>query len=194
MCLSSTARLFVYLRQNSQKNSFGNLAYSWGNGLEYQVSTSYRPKTMAAGFLDPFPEALLLGLVDTVSSSSPLVTVNRAALSRASLNRSTSFCVTPGGKVCGRIGSSVSKIETYWLSLCSCEILATNRTMEVEFTDLYRKGVRYSSSIWQTFVKSTYDTRVNRDAVAPFDSRLLEFNWTRHRVEDKTTVRAKGIV
>lgn len=129
MCLSSTARLFVYFKQNSQKNNFGSLAYSWGNGLEYHVSTSYRPKTMAAGFLIPLPVLVLAelfpGFTVTASSPSPFTAVKRAALSRASLNRSTSFCVTPGGKVWGRTGSSVNKYNklVFLMFLCAYSLL-----------------------------------------------------------------------
>jgi len=122
MCLSSTARLFVYLRQNSQKNNFGNRAYSWGNGLEYHVSTSYRPNTIAAGFRGALPDAFDV-LMHNDCSFSSLLTVSRA-LSRASLMRSTSFCVTPGGKVWGTTGSSVKwrKMITSvnWIRLATC--------------------------------------------------------------------------
>ncbi len=48
-CLSRTELLFIYLRQNSQINSFCSRAYSWGYGDEYQVSISYLPNSMAAG-------------------------------------------------------------------------------------------------------------------------------------------------
>ena len=106
ICLSKTARLLVYLRQNSQKKSFGSLAYSWGNGLEYQVSTSYLPKTIAAGFLLPTPGPVPPGLTAGASSDSSTAIVKRFDLSRASLKRSTSFCVTPDGSVCGKTGSS----------------------------------------------------------------------------------------
>ena len=50
MCRWSCSLRFMKLRQNSQKNSFGQSLYSGGKGEKYHVSISYLPSSIFAIF------------------------------------------------------------------------------------------------------------------------------------------------
>lgn len=92
-------------------------AYSCGNGLEYHVSMSHGPNSMAAGqrswaaiaadvgdiklcaVCDPRPAGVPIATVVEIGNIAGVANVT-AARSRISLYRSTSFWVTPGASGC----------------------------------------------------------------------------------------------
>lgn len=77
-----------------------HLAYSCGNGLEYQVSISYLPNSIAAGHRSCSTSCDEPGLIFEGEWAKFGFVIERscfAAFSRTSLYSSASFCVTPGG-------------------------------------------------------------------------------------------------
>uniref|UniRef100_A0A0A9P277 Ham101 n=1 Tax=Arundo donax TaxID=35708 RepID=A0A0A9P277_ARUDO len=56
------------LRQNSQKNSFGQSLYSGGKGEKYQVSISYLPSSIFAIFFTLVNSSCSLKLAASSSS------------------------------------------------------------------------------------------------------------------------------
>lgn len=81
-------------------NLNNNLAYSCGNGLEYQVSISYLPNSIAAGHLSCSTSCDEPGLSFDGELARFGFVIKRscfAAFSRTSLYISASFCVTPAG-------------------------------------------------------------------------------------------------
>lgn len=103
---SDSKNFFILAKTTKKKrNVFTHLAYSCGKGLEYQVSISYCPNSIAAGQRSCDTIAIEPGLSFVGEDNAKLTLAPGfiisatafAALSRTSLYKSASSFVTPSG-------------------------------------------------------------------------------------------------